>query len=70
MRMFLWKGSKLRGGKGLVTVPWDTVCRPVKLGGLGFLKLQTMNLAVLIKWVSWIMSPKENLVTMEPFRLL
>ena len=31
------------------------VCRPVKLRGLGVLKLLTMNLAHLTKWVSMIM---------------
>ena len=38
------------------------MCRPVKLGGLGVLQLQSINLALLMKWVSMIKSNQENLV--------
>ncbi|KAJ0433988.1 putative RNA-directed DNA polymerase [Helianthus annuus] len=49
MKNFLW------GGSGEVRkmhwVAWDCVCRPKKLGGLGFCKLKLVNEALLAKWV-------------------
>ena len=65
MRRFFWKGLGSREGRGLASVPWDQVCRPLKLGGFfGVLKLQTMNLALLTKWLSRIMSKEEDLVSL------
>ncbi|XP_019427156.1 PREDICTED: uncharacterized protein LOC109335476 [Lupinus angustifolius] len=47
-RSFLW-GNK-RGGKGIVWVAWDVVCKSKELGGLGVRDLSRFNLALLGKW--------------------
>ena len=56
MRQFLWKGSKLGQRCGLLMVSWDVVCIPSKTRGLGFLDAQTMNMALLKKWVARLIS--------------
>ena len=47
------------------------VCRPVKLRGLGALKLLTINLAHLTKWVSMIMRPEgaSNTIAVSTFMI-
>ena len=40
----------------------DVVCRLVKLAGSGVLEQNTISLALLMKWVSRITGPKEDLV--------
>ena len=62
MRRVLWKGSGEREGRGLAIVSWDMVCRPFKLEGLRFLVVTSMNLALIKRWVSRIISPKEDWV--------
>ena len=37
MRRFLWKGSKLGNGEGMVPVSRNVTCRLVNFGGLGVL---------------------------------
>ena len=45
-RGFLWKGRKeINGGSCLVA--WEKVMRPLELGGLGIINLETMGWALL-----------------------
>ncbi|KAM6574467.1 hypothetical protein CsatA_022794 [Cannabis sativa] len=58
-RSFLWKGTCYSTGPG--SVAWETLCKPKKAGGLGFLKISDWNTAALIKHVWAIASKKDNL---------
>ena len=58
MRLFLWKGTTLRQGRCLAMVSRDVVCRPIKQGGFGILHVQSMNTALLTKWVTRILAPE------------
>ena len=46
----------------MALVSWEVIYRPIKLGGLAVLHLQTMNLTLLPKWVAIFMSSKMNMV--------
>ena len=60
MRRFFWKGST--EGRGLALVAWDDICTPTDQGGLGVPHLDTMNVALLSKWVIRIMGPEEDVI--------
>uniref|UniRef100_A0A803PQL5 Reverse transcriptase domain-containing protein n=1 Tax=Cannabis sativa TaxID=3483 RepID=A0A803PQL5_CANSA len=47
--------------KGPGSVAWETLCKPKKAGGLGFLKIYDWNTAALIKHVWAIASKKDNI---------
>lgn len=47
-RKFLWE--EVKGQPKIVRVKWADVCKSKKLGGLGVLYLQLVNLAFLRKW--------------------
>jgi hypothetical protein len=48
-RGFIWKGSEnVNGGCCLVT--WDKVQQPLNLGGLGIHNLETVGLALQVRW--------------------
>ena len=63
MRSFLWRGSQPDEARGTALVAWSTVCRPVTQGGLGIRHLQHTNMALLAKWVQWMMQPSGDLAT-------
>ncbi|CAH9112535.1 unnamed protein product [Cuscuta europaea] len=46
MNGYWWNGN---GGKGIRWRSWDYLCRPKKLGGLGFRKIRDFNKAMLAK---------------------
>ena len=49
-RAFLWSGTeKVAGGKCLLA--WLGVCRPVELGGLGFMDLQLFGYTLRMRWL-------------------
>ena len=56
-RDFLWSGAG--EGKKDHLIRWDVVCRPKKLGGLGFGKISLRNIALLGKWL-WRFPRKRN----------
>ena len=60
MRRFFWKWST--EGRGLALVAWDDICTPIDQGGLGVPHLDTMNVALLSKWVIRIMGPEEDVI--------
>ena len=60
MRRFFWRGSK--EGRGLALVAWDDICTPTDQGGLGVPHLNTMNVALLTKWVKRIIGPEEDVI--------
>ena len=41
-------------------VSWDVVCRCTKVGGLGVLDAQIMNMSFLMKWVARLMSQQND----------
>lgn len=49
-RAFLWKGRKQING-GACLVSWEKVQRPLDLGGLGILNLETMSWALQARWL-------------------
>ena len=61
MRRFLLKGPRSGENKGMTLVSWDVVCIMVKQGVVRVLNLQTMNLGLLSKRVTKIMSSIEEL---------
>ena len=63
MRGFFWRGSRPEEARGTALVTWETVCRPVSQGGLGVHSLQHTNLAILTKWVSRLLQPAGDLVS-------
>ena len=63
-RFFLGKAWDQGKAEDLAMVYSNVVCRPVKLGGLGVLKIQTINLTLLMNWVRKIMNLKADLVKM------
>ena len=63
MRSFLWRGSQPDEARGTALVAWSTVCRPINQGWLGIRHLQHTNMALLTKWVCWMMQPLGDLVT-------
>ena len=60
MRRFFLKGSKER--RGMAFVAWDDICTPTDQGGLGVPHLNTMNVALLTKWVKRIIGPEEDVI--------
>ena len=60
MRRFFWTGSK--EGRGLALVAWDDICKPTCQGGLGVPHLNTMNVALLTKWVKRIIGSEEDVI--------
>jgi hypothetical protein len=47
---YLWRGrSDAKGGHCLVA--WDSVCRPLDLGGLGISILTTLGWALKVQWL-------------------
>ena len=61
MRRFFWSGSDTARGGALVA--WSTVYRPVAHGGLGVRHLQHTNMALLSKWVTRVMKPSNDMVS-------
>ena len=57
---FFWRGSK--EGRGLALLAWDDICTLTDQGGLGVPHLNTMNVALLTKWVKRIIGPKEDVI--------
>jgi hypothetical protein len=55
-RGFVWKGydSELASG-GHSLINWETICRPMKLGGLGLLNLERFGRALCLcwPWLQW-----------------
>ena len=51
MRRFFWKGANPEAGRGMALVSWEDICTPTRQGGLGVPHLDTMNVALLTKWV-------------------
>ena len=66
MRGFFWRGPRLEESRGMASVPWETVCRPVDQGGLGVRQLTHTNTALLSKWVSRLLHPTGELITTVP----
>ena len=60
MPRFFWKGSK--EGRGMALVAWDDICTPTDQGGLGVPHFNTMNVALLTKWVKRIIGPEEDVI--------
>lgn len=58
-RDFFWKNQTIE--KGMNMVSWDKMCRPKKLGGLGFGKTEAINKAFLAKLAWRVTSEEENL---------
>jgi hypothetical protein len=49
-RNYFWRGHKeAKGGHYLVA--WDTVCRPMELGGLGISNLRNLSWALRLRWL-------------------
>jgi hypothetical protein len=49
-RGYLWRGrTNAKGGHCLVA--WDSVCRPLELGGLGISNLTTLGWALRVRWL-------------------
>ena len=46
----------------MALVAWDDICTPTDQGGLGVPHLDTMNVALLSKWVIRIMGPEEDVI--------
>ena len=57
-RSFLWKGRKEING-GCCLVAWEKVMRPLELGGLGIINLETMGWALQMRWL-WIEKTKPD----------
>lgn len=57
-RAFIWRDVALNRRKA--PVAWNEVCKPLKKGGLGVLKLREWNLSLLSKLVWDISLNKEN----------
>ncbi|KAM0872922.1 hypothetical protein ACQ4PT_038387 [Festuca glaucescens] len=49
MRAFFWAGKKEANG-GQCLVAWDSVCKPLRLGGLGIKNLRMQGLALRVRW--------------------
>jgi hypothetical protein len=49
MRAFFWAGKKEVNG-GQCPVAWDSVCKPLHLGGLGIKNLRMQGLALRVCW--------------------
>ena len=58
-----WRGPCLEEAQGTTLVAWETVCRPDSQGGLGVHYLQHTNLVLLTKWVSRLLTPSGDLVS-------
>ncbi|XP_074273963.1 uncharacterized protein LOC141597407 isoform X1 [Silene latifolia] len=56
---FLWHGNEQNEGPALVS--WDSICQPIKQGGLGIRKLHEWNIAALGKYVWWIEQKADHL---------
>ena len=55
----------------MALVAWDDICTPTNQGNLGVPHLDTMNVALLTKWVKRIIGPEEDVirsVMMERYR--
>ena len=63
MRRFFWHGSRPEKTQAVPLVAWETVCRPIKQGGLGVRQLQHTNTALLAKWVHRILHPSGDLTS-------
>ena len=46
----------------MALVAWDDICMPIDQGGLGVPHLNTMNVALLTKWVKRIIGPEEDVI--------
>jgi hypothetical protein len=57
-RGFLWKGRKEING-GYCLVAWEKVMRPLELGGLSIINLETMGRALEMRWL-WIEKTKPD----------
>ena len=58
-RRFWWKGSGA-GNRFMALLRWDELCKPKKLGDLGFCKFEDMNSALIAK-LGWHLAAKSNL---------
>ncbi|KAL5546683.1 hypothetical protein UlMin_006370 [Ulmus minor] len=45
-----WWGHSSNGSLAMCLKAWDTLCKPVSCGGLGFRRLKDFNVALLSKW--------------------
>ncbi|XP_058775436.1 uncharacterized protein LOC131649698 [Vicia villosa] len=78
-RSFLWTGKDTISRKSLIA--WSTICKPLKYGGLGIIKLKTWNACTMLKllwnicnkpeslWVKWVHSyflKNRNIFEMQP----
>ncbi|XP_078429384.1 uncharacterized protein LOC144701450 [Wolffia australiana] len=62
MRRFFWKGANAGEGRVIALVSWNDICTPTKQGGLGVPDLNTLNVALLTKWVGRIVGPEGDLI--------
>ena len=62
--MFPMETSHLGHSRCLAMISWDVVCQSIKGGGLGILHMQSINTALLTKWVTRIMGPEEDLAAL------
>ncbi|KAM0904437.1 hypothetical protein ACQ4PT_017999 [Festuca glaucescens] len=49
MQAFFWAGKKEANG-GQCLVAWDSVCKPLRLGGLGIKNLRMQGVALRVRW--------------------
>ena len=56
-----WHGTDtVRGG---ALVAWDSFWRPLSDGGLGIRHLHHNNLALMCKWIAWVMKPADDILS-------
>jgi hypothetical protein len=58
---FFWQGSS-NHRKKYALVAWKKLCLPKEMGGLGILDLNTMNMAVLLKWLWELKQPQYHII--------
>jgi hypothetical protein len=49
-RNYYWRGHQEANG-GHCLMAWDTVCRPIELGGLGISNLRNLSWALRVCWL-------------------